>query len=377
MRILFPIRAFYPHHGGGPSLSVYWLAKALAHKGQDVTVVTTNHGLANMFPSDEWIIIEGIRVQYCSSLWRLLMVVLRQVKNHDLLHLTSVCFWPSVVIAAYSIIFTRKGIIWSPRGELAISAINGSWVKNVLFAFYGLLFRKRVLFHGTSNKEIEEIQNSLGSCKSFMLPNYLELSPKYNRPPGDYLLYLGRISPIKSLNKLVEALSLSRVFLLSKYKLLLAGKSVTTEEIVCETELRDQITRLGLQEKIRFLGEVGGRDKDELLSGAYFSFLVSESENFGNVVVEAMAQGTPVVTSLGTPWEVLEENNVGYHISNEPSILSKAIDELLEMKSDDYLELRRRVYDFCVSEFSVSDNVHKWIFVYKDLVENGIPKRVL
>ena len=112
MKILFPIRAFYPHHGGGPSLSVYWMAKALVRKGHDVTVLTTTHGLENKYPADTWNDIDGIMVQYCSSSWRLLRLTLRQIKNNDILHLTSLCYWPSVVIAAYSKIFTRKKIVW-------------------------------------------------------------------------------------------------------------------------------------------------------------------------------------------------------------------------------------------------------------------------
>ncbi len=371
MKILFPIRAFYPHHGGGPSLSVYWMAKALVRKGHDVTVVTTTHGLENKYPADTWNDIDGIMVQYCSSSWRLLRLTLRQIKNNDILHLTSLCYWPSVVIAAYSKIFTRKKIVWSPRGELADSAINGSCSKQILFKLYGNLFRRRVYFHGTSDKELEEITQILGSCKIIKLPNYLELSPKYDRPQGRYLLYLGRISPIKSLDKLFEALNISKSFLESDYKLLLAGKSVIAEEVACENQLRSQVLSLGLQDKIQFLGEVGGVAKDELLSGAYFSFLVSESENFGNVVVEAMAQGTPVVTSLGTPWGMLKEKSVGYHVSNEPSVLAKTIDEILNLTNEEYQELRHKVFAFCVHEFSINDNIQKWIDVYDKLLKHS------
>lgn len=371
MKILFPIRAFYPHHGGGPSLSVYWMAKALVRKGQDVTVVTTTHGLENKYPANTWNEIDGIKVQYCSSSWRLIRLTLSQIKKNNLLHLTSLCYWPSVVIAAYSKFFTRTKIVWSPRGELADSAINGSRLKYILFKLYGKLFRRRVYFHGTSDKEFEEITQILGSCKIIKLPNYLELSPKYDRPQGRYLLYLGRISPIKSLDKLFEALNISKSFLESDYKLLLAGKSVIAEEVACENQLRSQVLNLGLQDKIQFLGEVGGVAKDELLSGAYFSFLVSESENFGNVVVEAMAQGTPVVTSLGTPWGVLKEKNVGYHVSNEPSVLANTIDEILNLTSEEYQELRHKVFAFCVHEFSINDNIQKWIDVYDKLLNNS------
>ena len=368
MKILFPIRAFYPHHGGGPSLSVYWMAKALAQKGQEVVVVTTTHGLENKYPANIWNDIAGIRVQYCSSSWRLLWLTLRLIRKNDILHLTSLCYWPSVFIAAYSKFFTRKTIVWSPRGELADSAINGSSAKRILFEVYGNLFRKRVFFHGTSDKEIEEISKVLGCCKTVKLPNYLELPAKLDKPQEHYMMYLGRISPIKSLDKLFDALNLSKSFMESDYTFYVAGKSVITEEVACEQRLREQVEKLGMQDRIKFLGEVGGSAKDELLAGAYCSFLVSKTENFGNVVVEAMAQGTPVITSLGTPWEVLEKNKVGYHVNNDPSVLAKTIDEVLSLSTEEYQELRRKVFSYCVQEFSVYDNIQRWVNVYKDLL---------
>lgn len=368
--LLFPIYSFYPHHGGGPSLSVYWLAKALVKKGFEVTVITSTNGLDGKYPPNQWNKIDGIKVQYCSNKIRLIRLSIQNIRETDVIHLTSVCYLPSLIIAIWSCLFSKKPIIWSPRGELAKEAISGNRIKQVLFNLYGKLFYKRIVFHGTSDKEIEEIKQRLGCRNTIKLPNYLDLSPKYDLPQGRYLLYLGRLSPIKSLDKLFDALSLSKSFLESDYKLLLAGKAVIAEEVACENQLRSQIMKLGIEDKIQFLGEVGGVDKDKLLSKAYFSFLVSETENFGNVVVEAMAQGTPVVTSLGTPWGVLSDKNVGYHISNEPAILAKTIDEIMTLTDEEYKELRRRVFDFCVHEFSIDDNIQKWIAVYNNMLNN-------
>ena len=72
--------------------------------------------------------------------------------------------------------------------------------------------------------------------------------------------------------------------------------------------------RLGLEHKVKFERPVEGLENKNCSQALIVRFLISESENFGNVVIEAMAQGTPVVTSLGTPWSILKENNVGYHI---------------------------------------------------------------
>ncbi len=370
MKILFPIRAFYPHHGGGPSLSVYWLAKALAKEGNVVTVVTSTHGLDNKYPSDVWNNIDGINVNYCSTSWRFIYKSVGQIKGQDIIHLTSLCYLPSVIIAFILLFYKKRGFLWSPRGELAISAINGNSFKKAMFHLYGILFNRKFVFHGTSQKEIEEIHSFFNSCKTILIPNYLELSPKVvTNSTTHSLLYLGRISPIKSLDKLFEALSLSNMFVESDFIFLVAGKAVSQEEISYEQYLKKLVLKLNLRDKVSFIGEVDGHHKDELLSRSYFSFLVSETENFGNVVVEALAQGTPVVTSQGTPWQVLQEKRIGFNVDNNPTILSKIINIILSLPIQDYLEMRDRAYDFCQKEFSIQKNIGKWIEYYRLMVK--------
>ena len=43
-------------------------------------------------------------------------------------------------------------------------------------------------------------------------------------------------------------------------------------------------------------------------------------KNFGNVVLEALAEGTPVVTSKGTPWQDLENEKAGFWVENTSKI---------------------------------------------------------
>ena len=51
----------------------------------------------------------------------------------------------------------------------------------------------------------------------------------------------------------------------------------------------------------------------------------SHNENFGNVVVESLSQGTPVIASTGTPWKILEKYHAGYWIKNNPENIAKKI----------------------------------------------------
>ncbi|HTT63437.1 MAG TPA: glycosyltransferase, partial [Bryobacteraceae bacterium] len=66
--------------------------------------------------------------------------------------------------------------------------------------------------------------------------------------------------------------------------------------------------------QVEFLGEVGGRDKDELIGKASaLLFPIDWPEPFGLVMIEALACGTPVIAwPLGSVPEVIEEGKTGY-----------------------------------------------------------------
>lgn len=367
MKVLLTADAFYPDNHGGPSYSIYWLAKSLSKNDQEVTVLTTTKGLESKFPANQYITLDNFKVKYCSFKWpkmpfKYIFNGIKAIPNTDVLHLSSVCFVPSFIFAIWGRIF-RKKIFWSPRGELAIEAQDGSILKKYYFKAIQLCFKKYVNFHVTSEKELQELNTVINPDNSFVLPNYMELPSEEPRESNEkYLLYVGRINKIKALHKLVRALSLSESFINSDYKLKIAGDTTTFKNYY--DELVELIGSLNLASKVEFLGRIDGQEKLRLYTNAYFFFLVSESENFGNVVIESMSQGTPAVTSLGTPWCELETRKLGYHVSNNPDILSKVIDKILTMPNSDYEKLRKDVRKYCNEEFSIDSNVYKWIQIY-------------
>lgn len=370
MKILYPIYAFYPNHAGGPAMAVYWMAKALVSQGVDVDVVTSTDGLDGLYKENTWVTVDGIRVRYCSgnkiiSQGKVFWYSLCNISNCDILHLESFCYPPSLALALIIGFFSRKKIFWSPRGEISSHFLEKSLAKRLIFKIYGFLFRGRIIFHGTSDEESDDLRKVIGNCTIVQLPNYIELPPKIHTHQENYLVFLGRINHVKALDKLIIALHESNGFMNSDMRLLIAGKATIPEEVEFQSMLHSLIEKFAMKNRVIFLGEVGGESKDNLLAQARYSFLVSESENFGNVVIEAMSQGTPVITSLGTPWGILSENGVGFHVSNDIETLSKTIDNALAIPESDYLKMRERVYDFCSKEYNVENNVWRWIEVYE------------
>jgi glycosyltransferase involved in cell wall biosynthesis len=107
----------------------------------------------------------------------------------------------------------------------------------------------------------------------------------------DYVLFAGTVEPRKNLPRLLDAFA--RVP--DDVQLVLAGPSGWNESIDA------QLDRLG--DRVLPIGFVDRGDLDALIAGAILFCYPSVREGFGLPVLEAMMQGTPVVTSAGTSTE--------------------------------------------------------------------------
>jgi glycosyltransferase involved in cell wall biosynthesis len=136
------------------------------------------------------------------------------------------------------------------------------------------------------------------------------------------VLYLGRINWKKGLDRLISAMAL-----LPEAHLAVAG----SDENGLEGRLRQQAERLEIVDRVTFTGTVFGRDKAALLRSASVLVLPSHSENFGNVVLEALASSCPVVVTpeVGAA-AIVREANAGFVVPGVPGRLAESIRELVE-----------------------------------------------
>jgi glycosyltransferase involved in cell wall biosynthesis len=127
----------------------------------------------------------------------------------------------------------------------------------------------------------------------------------YRSEPGDYLLFLGRISPEKRPDRAIE---IARDV---GMRLIIAAKVDATDRDYYEHAIKKQIASSSL---IEFVGEVNEQEKDALLGGAYaYLFPIDWPEPFGLTMVEAMATGTPVIaTSVGSVEEIVVDGVTGF-----------------------------------------------------------------
>lgn len=171
---------------------------------------------------------------------------------------------------------------------------------------------------------------SISNSQREPLPNLNYLSTVYNgidldkfdfsELQGEYLVFLGRMSPEKGPKQAIE---IAKKF---GMKLLMAAKIDSVDIGYYEKEIEPLIDG----KNIIYLGEIGPAEKNELLGNAYALLApIQWREPFGLFMIEAMACGTPVVaTDMGSVSEILVEGETGYIVENKISNFVEALKKI-------------------------------------------------
>lgn len=342
MRILHVIPTYVPAwRYGGPIIAVHGLCRALVRRGHDVHVFTTSvDGPVDLdVPLGTPVDVDGVSVRYFASrhLRRLywsppLGAALKaRLPDYDLVHLHSVFLWPTWAAARAARRAGRPYVV-SPRGMLVRELVTRkSWFAKTLWI--RLVERNTVrhaaAIHATSALEREQLGRfGFELPRIEVIPNGVELgtdvpslgssvSVPTDRP---YLLFLGRVNWKKGLDRLIPALTL-----VPDVNLVVAGN----DEENYRPALDALAAREGVRERVHFVGPVYGQDKHLLLRGALALVLPSYSENFGNVVLEAMAAGCPaVVTEEVGLADVVRSSGSGVVTGGTPVALGNALQRL-------------------------------------------------
>jgi glycosyltransferase involved in cell wall biosynthesis len=132
----------------------------------------------------------------------------------------------------------------------------------------------------------------------------------FRNTPEDYLAFLGRVSPEKRLDR---AIAVARG---AGMKLKIAAKIYPEENDFYHQTIEPLIRQCG--SSVEFIGEVGGRDKDEFLGNAVaLLFPIDWAEPFGLVMIEALACGTPVIAwRNGSVPEIIDHGVTGYIVDS-------------------------------------------------------------
>ena len=127
---------------------------------------------------------------------------------------------------------------------------------------------------------------------------------QFNSPSGEYLAFLGRISPEKRVDRAIEIATRAGL------PLKIAAKVDRADQEYFESEIEPLLDN----PLVEFIGEIGDADKSAFLGGAIaLLFPIDWPEPFGLVMIEAMACGTPVIAfNRGSVPEIIDDGLTGF-----------------------------------------------------------------
>jgi len=319
MRILHAIPVYAPAwQYGGPVLSVSRLCEALVDQGVEVDVITTNAGLPNMGDMDlgHPILRNGVRVTYYPVDRRnsgirskaLEKALPETIRRADLLHISGI-WQPLGIPIQRTALLQHVPVLHSLRGALGPYSFQQGWWKKVPY----YLLRERPLLqqvaglHVTSQQELEELKGLRLQAPKYVLPNPMDLNhlrpdacerKKWREQLGvkdqqRLLLICGRQHHKKGLDLLPDVLAACQGH---PWRLLLVG----SDDDGSGAELTKALHKRRLGDRLLDLPTLPAETLGGIYNAADLLLLPSRHENFGNVVIEALACGCAVAISAKT-----------------------------------------------------------------------------
>jgi len=172
---------------------------------------------------------------------------------------------------------------------------------------------------------------------------------------GDYLAFLGRISPEKGVDKAIE------IAIASTNRIKIAAKIDKVDEHYFENCIKPMFNN----PLIEFVGEINEKQKTEFLGKAKaLLFPIDWAEPFGLVMIESMACGTPVIAfKNGSVPEVIDEGKSGFIVQSVEGAVS-AVSKINTLA-------RSVVRDMFEERFTASIMAENYLKTYSSIIGNN------
>lgn len=373
MKILQTISGFGAH-SGGTSTCTYDLILALHAERGMVDLLT----LSSKDPTDrlmgmgeEWIhALPNDAITpfgYSANMKRWME---EKMGEYDILHANGLWMYANHITCAMARKYGKPYVI-TPHGMLYPAALRRSYWKK--WPFLKLFFHKDIMhascLHATCKQEMEHIREFGYRGPVAIIPNPMVLpappsakrSPKAKKAFG----FLGRLHPRKKVENLFYGVELLKERQ-QECELWIMGGGLPEYEAF----LKAEVERLGLR-NVRFLGFVSGQEKYEKLAQLSTLFVPSDFENFGMIVTEALSVGTPVMASLGTPWEELNNQHCGWWCDRTPENIAKVMRQVLDMSAQELDAMGERGKAMAKANFAAEEVARKVMQLYSWLLDGG------
>jgi glycosyltransferase involved in cell wall biosynthesis len=354
IKILITIDWFIPGTAsGGPVRSIANLISHL-NEGFEFYILTRNVDYKSDIPyqdiaSDNWVSFNSYtKIHYISSkqLSRKNIKQLLNEKKIDIAFVNGIYSWYFSILPVLLLKSLSIPTIISARGMLNSQAFSVKPFKKKVFLRIArsIKFYKKVSFHATHKDEEKYIHQQLGENTNVHIApnlprklNFTDLKHETNNPRK--WVSLGRISKEKGILTLLQFLQKTN----TECSLDLFGPIYDVEYW---HKCQKVIKALPKNVKVAYKGTIESEKVPLVLKNYDFFISLSEGENFGHAILEALSAGLPILISTNTPWKNLAPKKVGWDVHLEHNEIKKAFIEAIEMNDLDYIEWSNAAFKY-------------------------------
>ena len=238
--------------------------------------------------------------------------------------------------------FRRVPMLLAPRGELAVGALALKRRKKQVFiaGFRLMRLHKSITWHASTQAERADIERVFGQSikchvaidlRTGLIDEMTERDSSQSLPDSAdsaSLVLLSRIVPIKNIETAIKAME----FVKSSAQLTIAGP---IEDAVYWNRCLELIKDLPEPGLIRYAGAIPPEAVVDFLHRFELFVFPTVGENFGHVVLESLAAGTPIIIGGNTPWDRIEKSGAGLLCdTTDPEAIAERIDYFLSLETD-------------------------------------------
>lgn len=382
------------HLRGGPSFVISNLTRALASRGVEVHVATTDDNGPEQrlrVPTGIPLCKDGVfywhfrrQTGFYACSMPLAKWLWLHVSDYDLVHIHAL-FNFSCTAAAWAAAARGVPYVVRPLGVLNRWGFRNRrpLLKQVSFRFVeGPILRRAATVHYTSEQECSEAHRVAALSQAAIVANPanppIHVEPLKGQFRARYpefadrklILFLSRLDPKKGLDLLITAFARARETNTS-LALVVAGSGEKT----FVQGLEQQAARLGIAQHVLWTGFLSGDLKAAALADSDLFVLPSYSENFGLAVLEAMAFRVPVIVSdqVAIHREIARAD-AGVVVPCEEQALATAMSSLLASQ-ETVLRIVNNACKLLVEEFSSRVVLDKLLAVYQGVIGKDKGKR--
>jgi glycosyltransferase involved in cell wall biosynthesis len=363
--------------GGGTVERTLQMTRFLVKRGVGCIVLSTDLGWTEARAKS----FTGIEVIALPCLWKRFYVpmiwfrsICDAVARADVIHLMG--HWTLINACAY--LFARyfqKPYVVCPAGALLIYGRS-----KLLKRLYNFVIGKRIIrnasgyiaistneithfeSYGIAPEQITIIPNGIDE-DGFAVTDDVAFRSKYGLNESPFILFVGRLNPIKGPDLLLEAFSrVSEEF--CRYHLVFAGP----DEGMLH-ELRLMAARFSIQDRVHFVGYLDGDDKVRAYRAAELVVVPSRQEAMSIVILEAGAAGKPVLLTDQCGFEEVAKVNGGCVVPASVPGLKRGLQSMLA-DLERLKAMGKNLQQFVFERFAWATLVDAYLSLYREILKD-------